>query len=174
MNKSILVKIHLSLSALFAPFLLLIAFTGTSYLLSYKGSVETKLVTEIQTQNITAEIIKNTLSSIDPSYTFEYTKGSSDKMITRPTTRVSYEFIKKDTGYEVYKVSPNFLKRIVEVHKGHGPSLLKWLQKILGICLILILITGVMISFKSKKHKRMSLGFMTIGSIILGLFFFLL
>jgi hypothetical protein len=95
-------------------------------------------------------------------------------MITRPTTRVSYEFIKKDTGYEVYKVSPNFLKRIVEVHKGHGPSLLKWLQKILGICLILILITGVMISFKSKKHKRLSLTYMGLGSVILGLFFFLL
>lgn len=174
MNKSILVRIHLSLSALFAPFLLLIAFTGTSYLFSYKGSVKTELVTTINAQEISDSLIKKTLISIDPDYNYEYTKGSTSKMITRPTTRVSYEFIKVDTGYEVYKVSPNFLKRIVEVHKGHGPSLLKWLQKILGICLILILITGVMISFKSKKHKRLSLTFMGIGGIILGLFFFLL
>lgn len=174
MNKSLLVKIHLFLSAFFAPFLLLMAFTGTSYLFSYKGSVENELVKNIQIQYLTDEIVKNTLFSIDPSYSFEYTKGSNDKMITRPTTRESYEFIKKDNGYDVYRVSPNFLKRIIEVHKGHGPSLLKWLQKLLGICLILILTTGIMISFKSKKHKTMSLGFMTLGILILGLFFFML
>lgn len=174
MKRSLLIKIHLYLSSFFAPFLILMTITGTLYLFSQKGSVNSKRITTITTDKISESIIKEELSKINPTYRFEYTKSYPDKVITRPTTRKYYEFIKQKSSYEVREVTPSFLKRIIEVHKGHGPKALKWFQKILGICLALIILTGIALSLIGYRHTKISITLMCLGTISLAYLFYFL
>lgn len=177
MNRPLLIKIHLYLSAFFAPFLLLMAITGTCYLLGSKGSVEKQVVSKINSNgmDLTEQQVKEHISKIAPDYSYEYIKVRPGAFFTRPTTRTYYE-VKKQPGneYTIYKAKPSFLAAIIEVHKGHGPQLLKLLEKVLGIVLILILISGVWLALQLKRDRKITLilmgsGFVVLSFMILGL-----
>ncbi len=168
MKRATLIKIHLYLSAIFAPFLFLMAFTGTSYLMGFKGNADKKVVEtfEVDTE-ITEAYVRAELARIDPGYSFEYTKKSADGLFTRPTTRDYYQFERLDRQIIVKKVSPNFLLKIIEIHKGHGPGFLKFVEKILGIGLILILISGIWLALTVKRDKKITLVLMLGGFLVL-------
>lgn len=177
MKRPLLIKIHLYLSAFFAPFLLLMAITGTCYLLGYKGSVDKQLVSKIATNGVELDQkqVEEHIKKIAPEYSYEYIKVKPGVFYTRPTTRTYYE-IKKRPGneYAVFKATPNFLASIIEVHKGHGPKLLKLLEKVLGFVLILILISGVWLALQLKRDRKVTLvlvgsGFLVLLVMILGL-----
>lgn len=172
MKRQLLIKIHLCLSAFFAPFLLLMAITGTCYLLGFKGSTKQEIVSSIAVgdNTITKNYISSHIKKMAPDYSFEYIKEKPGVFYTRPTTRTFYK-IKKEgqSSYVVYKVTPNFLASIIEVHKGHGPSLLKTLQKVLGFILMLILITGVWLALQLKRDQKMTLVLIGAGFILLSI-----
>jgi len=176
MNRKTLFNIHFYLSSFFTPFLLIIAITGTSYLFGQKGSLESTLIKTkiILTKENKKEQIQTILSQIDSTYRFEYIKDRGSEIQTRPTTRDYYNLNKDDDGtFSLYKVSPNFLSRIIEVHKGHGPKILKHFQKILGICLILIIISGLWLSMLMKKRVKEYFVSGAIGGLALLLLFLL-
>lgn len=177
MNRKTLFNIHFYLSSFFTPFLLLIAITGTFYLFGNKGSVNETLVKSnviIEKANIKEQISK-VVKEINSDYSFEYIKDRGSSIETRPTTRNYYNFKKNSDGtFNVYKAEPNFLLRLIEVHKGHGPSLLKYFQKVLGFALIIITITGLLMSLKLKARVKSFLISMSVGGAVLFGMFFLL
>lgn len=175
MNRLTLTKIHLYLSAFFVSFILLMAVSGTNYLLGNKGSIHKEMISTIVLgeKKLTKDDVINHLKKIDPKYSFEYIKESPNVFYTRPTTRTHYQFKKKDSrSYIIYKATPNFLASIIEVHKGHGPILVKFLQKILGFVLMLILVSGVWLALQLNRDRKMTLiligsGFSLLASMIL-------
>ena len=171
MKRQTLFNIHFYLSSFFTPFLILIAVTGTFYLNGNKGAAESKLIKEgIQFQAGVAkkEQISKMLKEIDSSYSFEYIKDRGSSIQTRPTTRDYYNFKKKKDGsFSLYKDSPNFLLRIIEVHKGHGPKLLKYLQIVLGLSLFLIVLTGLFMSLQMKARVKQFTITMGAGVLVL-------
>lgn len=177
MKRNTLFNIHFYLSSFFTPFLLLMAITGTFYLFGQKGSVEKTLIQDGITFNTTIskkEQVSQLLKKIDETYSFENIKDRGASIQTRPTTRDYFNFVKKDEGsFSLYKVKPNLLSRVIEVHKGHGPGLLKSFQKVLGIVLMLIIITGFLMSMNIKKRVKSFLISTGLGTLVL-LFLFLL
>ncbi|MCK5884159.1 MAG: PepSY domain-containing protein [Bacteriovoracaceae bacterium] len=174
MKRQTIFNIHFYLSIFFAPFLLLIATTGTFYLFGNKGEVESTLIKEnvIVTSSNKKEQVSTILKSIDSSYTFEYLKDRGSSIQTRPTTRTYYNFKKISDGkFNLYKNQPNFLLKIIEVHKGHGPRLLNHFQKILGFGLMLIVLSGFFMSLRVKKRLKPLLISMGAGVIVLGALF---
>jgi hypothetical protein len=169
MNRQLLFKVHLYLSTLFAPFVLMIAFSGTCYLMGFKGSA-TKTLLE-QNISINSEINDSLVQSIikkhDDSYTFEYLKKYDHIVYTRPMTRTYYRLVKTENGYNLFKDEPNLLKTIVEAHKGHGPKVLKHVHKFVGISLILVLISGMMMALMVNRDKKITLILSSIGLLIL-------
>jgi hypothetical protein len=153
------------------------AITGTSYLFGYKGQVEKTLVQEgifLPATSEKNEVIKDLLSDIDQDYSYETLKDRGSAIQTRPTTRQYYEFKKTSSEtFSLYKAKPNLLSRIIEVHKGHGPALLKYLEKALGISLFFIVLTGLIMSLMMKPRFRPFLLTSASGAIILLLLFFL-
>lgn len=146
------------------------AFTGTAYLMNFKGSVTEKVVETVESESpVTESLIENELKRIDPEYSYEYTKKSPNGFFTRPTTRDYYSFEKQDNQIIVKKVTPSFLRKIIEIHKGHGPGLLKLVEKILGVGLILILISGVWLALTIKRDMKITLILMGVGSVILAI-----
>lgn len=170
MNRKTLFNIHFYLSSFFTPFLLLIAITGTSYLFGNKGSLKSTLIQEnISLQSETKkEQVSTLLKKLDPSYSYEYLKDRKTSIQTRPTTRDYYNF--KQTSpetFSLYKVEPNLLSRVIEVHKGHGPKLLKYFQEALGVSLIFIVLSGLIMSLQMKNRKKSAIVSMGIGFVIL-------
>lgn len=169
MKRQNLLKIHLYLSAFFTPFLFLMALTGTSYLLGFKGDVKKEVIKTItlESEKITKEQAQLYLNSIDSNYKFEYLKESGNVTFTRPTTRTYYQFEREGNNVSIFKMTPNFLLRIIEVHKGHGPGLLKNLEKMLGIALMFVLISGVWLAVTVKRDMKITLILISLGALVL-------
>jgi len=142
-----------------------------------KGSVNETLVKSnvmVEKENKKEQISK-IVKEINSDYSFESLKDRGSSIQTRPTTRDYFNFKKNSDGtFNVYKAEPNFLLRIIEVHKGHGPALLKYLQKVLGFALIIITITGLLMSLQLKARIKGFLISMSVGGAVLFGMFFLL
>lgn len=146
------------------------AVTGTCYLLGFKGSTQEEIVSSIAVgdETITSDYVAAYVKKMAPDYSFEYIKQSPGVFYTRPTTRTYYKIKKKGQGsYVVYKVKPSFLASIIEVHKGHGPKLVKLLEKILGFILMLILISGVWLALQLARDRKITLILMGSGFALL-------
>lgn len=161
-----LLQIHLYAASFFAPFLLVMAITGTCYLLDIKGSEEKVFVKDLMLQSAPDEVIvKNILAKIEPRYEFAYIKKSGSRVFTRPTTRTYYSFENENNVYKVYQIKPSLLKALIEVHKGHGPKTMRVFQILLGIALVIILITGIWIALITIRDRKITLIAMGIGSL---------
>lgn len=164
-KRNSLVKVHLYASGFFAPFLLIMAITGTFYLLDIKGSEERVFVKELLLENKPDEVIvKNVLAKVEPGYDFAYLKSAGTRVFTRPTTRAYYSFEKENDIYKLYKIRPNILRTLIEVHKGHGPKSMRIFEILLGIALLTILITGVWIGIMTARDKKVTLITMGAGA----------
>lgn len=171
MNRLTWIKIHLYISAFFAPFIFLMAFTGVSYLLDFKGNEKKDFIKEISYEQINEfndENVKKVLAEIDPNYKFEYLKTAGNSISTRPYTRTYYSFEKKAEIIALYKHTPDFLRSIIEVHKGHGPMALKWLERFMGIGLFLITISGMWLAFSLQRDRKITLVLSSLGLAVLG------
>ena len=67
---------------------------------------------------------------------------------------------------EISKGTPDFLAAMVELHKGHGPVLFKWLEKIFGICLVLISLSGFLLGLLSPVFKTKTLALSGVGLVL--------
>lgn len=178
MKRKTLFDIHFYFSSFFTPFLILMAVTGTSYLFGYKGStVSTEIKTGISLasdKEAMKKQISDLIKRVDANYRFEALKDRGPSIQTRPSTRDFYNFKKRSDGlFTLYKVRPDILSRLIEVHKGHGPKLLKNLQKLLGVALFFIVITGFLMSLKIKARLKHFLGTISLGTMVLVALFFL-
>ena len=163
MSRKLIITIHLYLAAFFTPILLITVVSGGLYLLGIKGEVERELTYQgvpgefdITSEDIEGEIREFMLSK-EIDYQFEYIKGGGNKYFTRPTSRDYYVFKVKHGQMDVIKQKPDFMKRLVELHKGHGPTLFKHFQKIMALGLVLILITGFYLGVTSPMLRKKTL-----------------
>ncbi len=49
---------------------------------------------------------------------------------------------------------PDLQKRLIELHKGHGPLAFKWLQRVTAIGLIFAMLAGLWLAFSSSKVRK--------------------
>lgn len=162
MQRKQLITLHLVLSSFFLPFLLLMPLSGTLYLLGLKGEQKTQVAFAVD-QPVPAGIeeraafFRTEFEERGIDFDFEYIRESGSTLIFRPSSRDHYIARLTGSGAEVSLVQPDFVKRIVELHKGHGPTLVKRLQTAFGIGLILIAVTGVWLAAVAPP-LRMTMG----------------
>ena len=172
MSRKILVNTHLYLAAFLAPIIIITAISGGSYLFGYKGSVEKEVVYtgEVSEFNFEANDIKqevnNILTKINIKADFEYIKGEGDGYFTRPTSKEHYVFSKINNQLVITKQTPDLIKVIVELHKGHGPLAFKAFQKLLASGLIVIVISGLWLGLSSPKLRKKSLISSALGGLV--------
>jgi len=163
MSRQLLVKIHLYLATFLTPILLLIATSGGLYLLGYKGNVERQQVYQgaaaeinLKAEDKTAEI-KRFLTEKNLNTNFEYVKDRGTIFQTRPTSKDYYQISIKGDTVTVVEEKPDFVKSMVELHKGHGPSLFKTLQQLTAIGLTFILLSGLWIALVTPPMRKTAL-----------------
>ena len=163
MSRKLIVTIHLALAAFFAPVLIVTGISGGLYLISEKGDVEKQLIYKGEISNFSFETdkrensIRSFLKEQDIQYEFEYVRVNTNFSMTRPTSKPYYSFTLKNNHLIVNKHTPNFVASIIELHKGHGPTLFKTFQKLMAIGLFLILISGLYLGLSSPMYRNKTL-----------------
>lgn len=171
MNRKLLIDIHIYLSAFFLPFLILIPLTGFLYLIGEKGNSTKELVYTINESMPKEAVeqkawIQENLNRFDPDFKYEYIRSRDNNHLLRPAHKMHYNLVETSEGVEFYKITPNLLQGLVELHKGHGPQLFKKLETAFGAGLLLIMISGTWLSFMVSPYRKKTLIGLALGSII--------
>lgn len=167
------INLHLILAALFMPLLLMMPLTGSLYILGYQGDqVKTKVFSvnaSIPSDENEKEVFfREQFLKNEVDYKFEYIRSSKTEFIFRPTTRVHYVATQIETNqYDVFRVEPTMLKRLIELHKGHGPRAMRWFEVAFGIALILTTLSGLWLAWTVKSYRTITLVSFSIGVLVI-------
>lgn len=143
-----------------APAFIMLAISGGLYLIGIKGSsIETEVNVPTQftldlSSNSLEQDVRSLMTQLDLEINFEYLKVRGSSITTRPTSREFLKFTVTDDGLNVKKVSPDLQRSLMELHKGHGPSLFKAYQKMVAIALIFVMLSGLWMGIRNKMMRR--------------------
>ncbi|GAB5452509.1 MAG: hypothetical protein Hals2KO_28370 [Halioglobus sp.] len=173
MNRKLLVSIHMYLSAFFAPAVLLVAVSGGLYLVGIKGEVEQEVIyrSDDSTINTNSSSLKADVDALLAtagvnSYNFEYVKVKGKNLYTRPTSSDHYIVNLESNGLEVVYAQPDLQSRMIELHKGHGPTAFKTFQKAFAVGLVFIILSGLWLGLSATKLRRATTVTMAAGSVV--------
>ena len=148
MTRNFWTTLHLCVAAFLAPLVALMAVSGGLYLLGIKGKVTETPVglapdasLDLAAPGLEAAV-RQLLADAGIEHRFEYLKREDGTLTTRPTSRVFYVLRVEQDGVRMTRNEPDVQKRLIELHKGHGPTAFKTLQKILAAGLLVIVGTG--------------------------------
>lgn len=160
MNRSLLITIHLYLSSFLAAAVLLVAFSGGLYLIGIKGHVEQTEIARLDGgAQLAADPSKKMLSATLASagiedFNFGYVKASGDTFYTRPTSETHYILAVSGDEVVITRADPNLQARMIELHKGHGPTAFKTFQKVFALGLVLVILSGLWLGLSSTRLRR--------------------
>ena len=157
MKRATVIKIHLALASLFLPFLLLIPLSGGLYLIDQKGEqIKTeafKVDVPVPSEN-PDDFFRQQFNERGLDFDFEYIRVNGNDLTFRPSSRVHYMASKSESGATVYKLEPDLIRRLMEIHKGHGPKLIKWLQTGFALAIILVTLSGVYLAINVPAYAK--------------------
>ena len=163
MNRKLFITIHMYLSAFFAPAVLLVAISGGLYLLGIKGQVEQETIyssdttIDVASSSLDADVTALLAKAGAGSYSYEYVKVNGSKLYTRPTSSDHYIIQTSKEGVDVIYARPSLQSRMIELHKGHGPSAFKTFQKIFALGLIFIMLSGLWLGISAARLRKSTL-----------------
>lgn len=163
MSRKLIVTIHLYLAALFAPAILIMAITGGSYLMGWKGSTEQTEVARLPEVQLPddadqrAARIRTLLAEAGLDSDFEYVKTKGNKFQTRPSSSTHYLLTQESDVLVIERVNPDFLASLIELHKGHGPGVFRIYEQILALVLVLVMLSGLYVGYMTKAYRRPTL-----------------
>jgi len=170
--RSLWINLHLYAAAFMAPALLLVAISGGLYLIGVKGKVVNIVIDvpggrTIDQESETLEAdVRELLSSVGIEHEFEYLKVRGNTLVTRPTSRVHYAITVLDDSTTVSRHEPDFQKRMIELHKGHGPLMFKTFQKALAVGLLFIVLSGLWLGLSSTGLRIRTLATSAAGTVV--------
>lgn len=182
MSRKLLVTLHLYLAAFFTPMVLLVGITGGLYLYGVKAKGETTQVSVLagQTLDVPKEAdaaktyVDALLKQANVEHAYDYVRAQGPVATTRPTHRTHYQLRQSDEGIVVNKVEPNLMMTMLELHKGHGPSLFRLFETVFALGLVLVMLTGFWLGLQSPMLRKPTLLLTIVGTAITGLLAFVL
>ncbi|MFC1579078.1 PepSY-associated TM helix domain-containing protein [Pseudomonadota bacterium] len=176
MDRKRLITIHMYLAAFFAPAVLLVAISGGLYLVGFKGKVEQEAIysssnatIDSKSASLDTDVAELLADAGVESYSFESVKASGATLYTRPSSSDHYIIKLSESGVEVIHARPSLQGRMIELHKGHGPSAFKTFQKAFAIGLVFIILSGLWLGISAARLRRSTLLTATAGAVVFAL-----
>ena len=173
MSRKLLITIHMYLAAFFAPAVFLVAISGGLYLVGVKGEViEQSIYTgPANALDTTAASLRTDVETLLATagvadYDFEYVKGKGNTLYTRPTSREHYVIKLQGQQVEIVHAVPSLQSRMIELHKGHGPTAFKTFQKVFAMGLLFIVASGLWLGLSAAGLRRRTLLTTLAGSML--------
>jgi hypothetical protein len=173
-TRRLLINLHLIFAGIMAPAFLLVAISGGLYLINIKGTTTdtpVALVDGAALDFASPTLDAQVRSGID--HDFEYIRNRGSKIDLRPTSRTYLTLSQTADGLSATRHNPDFQKSMIELHKGHGPSLFKLYQKLVAIMLIGVVLGGVLVGLMAQAYRTKTIASL-IGGTLLFLFLALL
>lgn len=173
-TRKLMIYIHLVIAAVFLPLMLIMPLTGSLYIFGFTGDQEKVESFRVQAQvpeeaKEKEDFFRDLFRRQGIDFDFEYIRGTKTDFIFRPATRVHYVATKDGETLVVSKVTPTLLKRLIELHKGHGPTLMRWYEAFFGIALILVTLSGLWLAWTVKPYRKATLISFGIGVLVIAL-----
>ena len=179
MDRKLLITIHMYLAAFFAPAVLLVAISGGLYLAGVKGTVEQEAIysssdvtIDRKSASLNADVAALLADAGVESYSYEYVRVSGANLYTRPTSSDHYIIKLNESAVEVIHARPSLQSRMIELHKGHGPSAFKTFQKAFAVGLLFIMLSGLWLGISAARLRRSTLLTATAGAVVFALLLF--
>ena len=160
MSRKLLINLHLYAAAFFTPVLLLMAITGGLYLFGEKGHFESETIYQGKIESFDFESkdlegpVNKFIVEQKLDIQVDYLKTGKNVVYTRPFSKPHLIFQKQDNEVKVSIRTPNLTASLIELHKGHGPSIFKTFQKITAIGLLFVLLSGLYLGLSSPNLKN--------------------
>ena len=170
--RKLLILLHLFGGSFMAPAFILVAITGGLHMVGDGEKVETSAITlpagtQVDLKSETAEDdVRAILKAANVDMKFEYLKIRGSSFETRPTSRTHVKFKPSPNGLTATLNKPNFQKAMMEIHKGHGPKILRTYHKLVALTLFLIIFGGLMIGVLAKAYRRKTLVSLALGTLL--------
>ncbi|MBX3018158.1 MAG: hypothetical protein KF767_09740 [Bdellovibrionaceae bacterium] len=171
-SRKLMIQIHLVIAALFLPLMLMMPLTGTLYIWGFKGSDEK--VEAFRASGPVPEgkeeqeaFFRQKFKDAGVDYDFEYIRGRGSDYTFRPVTKLYYTASASGEEIVFTKVDPSLLLRMIELHKGHGPTLMRWYESIFGVSLILVTLSGLWLAFTVPTYRKTTLISFAIGAAVI-------
>ena len=166
MRRKIL-TLHLLLAAFMAPAFIMVAVSGGLYLLGVKGTesevainvpLETTLdINESRSVSDLEADVRALIDQLDLGVDFEYLRVRGTSLTTRPTSLEHLFVSNTDQGLEIRKRTPDLQSAMMELHKGHGPTLYKTYQKWVAVGLIFVMLSGLWMGLSNTMMRKRTL-----------------
>jgi len=169
--RRIILLVHLFIAAFVAPAFILVAVSGGLYLIGIKGEVDkTAIALPAQTAlDFKSTTLKDDVAALvnqfAPEYDYEYLKVQNTTVVTRPTSRQYLEFKQTANGLSLTRIKPDLQKRMIELHKGHGPGVFKTYQKFVAVGLLLVVLSGLWAGLNSAAWRSKTITMSILGTI---------
>lgn len=170
--RRLLILLHLYGAAFMAPAFMLVAFTGGMHMVGAGESETSQPIalpagTQIDFSAPSAKAdVKAILDAAGVDIDFEYIKNRGSTAQTRPTSRTYVAFKQSDTGWTATKNTPNLQKAMMEIHKGHGPKILRTYHKLVALTLILVVFGGLFVGLLAHAYRRKTIIATVIGLVV--------
>lgn len=177
--RKLLINLHLIFAGIMAPAFLLVAISGGLYLINIKGTTADSAVSlpAAATLDFSSPSLEDDVRALlaqgGIDHSFEYVRNRGTTIELRPTSRTYLSLSQTEDGLTATRHVPDFQKSLIELHKGHGPTLFKLYQKFVAILLIGVVLGGLIVGFMAKAYRgktALSLAGGTVLFLILALF----
>ncbi|MFC7291441.1 hypothetical protein [Hirschia litorea] len=178
--RKILVQIHLYCAAFLTPAFLLVAVTGGLYLLGVKGSTTTSPLAlpagaVLNSDSPTLEQdVADLLKAAGSDHKFDYVKNRGNVLQTRPTSREYVQFNISEDGVTANSVKPDLQYSLMELHKGHGPTLFRSYQILAAIALFIVVVGGFFVGLLAPAYRKTTIIATGLGAVSFALLAFML
>jgi len=171
MKRLTIIKIHLCMAGISIVFLFFTAFSGSLHLLAES---ESELVTTTKSiildrslsKKELMDLFSTELKRIDPNYNYEYIKGSKHSQVSRPMVRDYYTISVNEGVAVIKKHEPSFMKKLMELHKGHGAKVSKIILGLFGFMALGAVLSGLWLGLTSPPLKKITIGAVLSGGVI--------
>lgn len=171
-SRRILINLHLIFAGIMAPAFLMLAVSGGLYLLNIKGTTDDTPVIladgaalDFQSETLEADV-RALLVRSDINHRFEYIRDRGQTIELRPTSRTYLTLSQTPEGLSATRHDPDLQKSMIELHKGHGPTLFKLYQKLVAILLIGVVLGGVLVGLLSPAYRGKTLVSLVVGTVL--------
>lgn len=171
-TRRVLINLHLIFAGIMAPAFIMLATSGGLYLMSIKGTTtDTPValvdgaVLDFKSETIEADV-RALLVRSDIDHRFEYVRDRGTTIELRPTSRTYLSLSQTPDGLSATRHDPNLQKSMIELHKGHGPTLFKLYQKLVALLLITVVLGGVLVGLLSKAYRGKTIASLVIGTAL--------
>ncbi len=171
--RKLLILIHLFAASFMAPAFGLVAITGGLHMVGGGEKVQTTQVTlpagamlDFNSPTLDADVrALFEQANIDVDFGYIKARGAA-KIQTRPTSRTYAEISQTPNGLTATVNTPNFQKAMMEIHKGHGPKILRSYHKLVALALFLVILGGFMVGILARAYRVKTLLALGLGTLL--------